>query len=624
MPRRQPGPFSLGNLGESLPKPLAAMVRAPLQSLLCLPKLNEVYADLTRNGPPEDLCGGVLDYFGCTVHIRDEDLARIPRSGPLMLVANHPFGGIDALIMTSLLVRLRPDGKMMANRLLGCVPEFRDICIFVDVFGSTEGRRGNVKAMKEALTWLRQGGAVGVFPSGEVAHLDPGQRRIVDAPWSEHIAGLVRRTDAVVLPMFFEGHNTPMFHVAGLIHPGLRTVLLPREMLHKQHATINVHIGCPITPADRDWCEDDRQLIDFLRLRTQALAGRSVPGGRRPHGILTPKMRKRARLAVFQPVAAAVDPELIEGDITDLPADALLASAGELCVFEATAGQLGCVLPELGRLRELTFREVGEGSGKPCDLDVFDEHYLHLVLWDRRAKELVGSYRLGLTDQIVPPRGVRGLYTSTLFAFGPELLERLGPSIELGRSFVRPEYQANMASLMLLWKGIGQFVARRPHYRRMLGPVSISNDYRPLSRAAIVAYLTHPSRISPLASLVKPRLPFDLRKAAGADVLRLVENVPDVDELNRLIQDIEPDGKGVPGLLRQYLKLGAKALAFNLDPEFNWCLDGLCVFDALQADRRTMRRYLGEEHIAGFQAVHGVSGEPGHGRGASRTETDHQ
>jgi putative hemolysin len=243
------------------------------------------------------------------------------------------------------------------------------------------------------------------------------------------------------------------------------------------------------------------------------------------------------------------------------------------------------------------------------DLDEFDEYYHQLVVWDRGRREVVGGYRLALTDETVRDRGREGLYSSTAFSLSPQFLERIGPAVELGRSFVRLEYQRSFSPLMLLWRGIAQFVLQRPQYSQLFGAVSVSCRYRLTSRELIVAYLSRPQHRSPLFPLVKPRNSFEIGSDLAADIHHLVKDA-DLDELNSLVADLEPDGRGLPVLFKQYLKLGAKSLAFGVDPLFGNCLDCLCVVDLLHTERRILDRYMGRAQAARFLELHGRTAEP--------------
>ena len=307
--------------------------------------------------------------------------------------------------------------------------------------------------------------------------------------------------------------------------------------------------------------------------------------------------------------AAAVIDEIpramVSAEIDALPPDQRLIDRGRFQVYCARAGQIPRALQEIGRLRELTFRAVGEGTGRCADIDPFDAWYLHLFVWDAQAASIAGAYRLGLVDEILARRGKRGLYTHSLFKYRTRVLEALSPAIELGRSFVRAEYQRSFAPLLLLWAGIGRFVERSPQYAVLFGPVSISARYAPASRRLIVEYLSAYSADTRLARHVKPRRPF--RAAARLPAPDTAISAPgNIDELSRRIAQIEQDGKGVPVLLRQYLQLGGRLLGFNLDRNFADTLDGLIMVDLREVEETVMARYMGQEGTTAFRAYHAL------------------
>lgn len=307
-------------------------------------------------------------------------------------------------------------------------------------------------------------------------------------------------------------------------------------------------------------------------------------------------------------IRAAIPSPLLKAEVEALPADQHLVTSGHFSVHCARAGQFPWCLQEIGRLRELTFRAAGEGTGKASDIDLFDACYLHLFVWDARAEAIVGAYRMALADEIVARYGKRGLYTQSLFRYGDRVLQALNPAIELGRSFVREEYQRSFAPLMLLWRGIGQFIVQHPRYAMLFGAVSISNNYEPASRRLIVDYLSANNIEENLARHVKPRRPFRNRKAAACDDAEIAA-LNDIEDVSRMVRQIERDSKGVPILLKQYLKLGGRLLAFSADKKFNDALDGLIMVDLRASDPRVLARYMGEEGAAAFLSHHGIGSD---------------
>lgn len=282
-------------------------------------------------------------------------------------------------------------------------------------------------------------------------------------------------------------------------------------------------------------------------------------------------------------------------EVENLAENCFLAEQGDLSAYLATAKEIPHILQEIGRLREVSFRTVGEGTGREIDLDRFDEHYLHLFLWDRKNEKIAGAYRLAPTDQVIAEQGAEGLYCSTLFEFKAPFLQHLNPALELGRSFVALDYQKSLAPLLALWKGIAAFVSRHPRYHRLFGPVSISQDYAPLSQDLIVRFLRENRWNRELGPLVHPLNPFP----GSPEISPRLESI---DQVSARIAESEPDGKGIPVLLRQYLKLNATLLEFNLDPAFSNCLDALILVDLHEAPSTVLSRYMGKEAYAKFKS----------------------
>lgn len=577
-----------------------------VEHAFALHKLERIYQDGKALPGDQAISQKMVDGMGVRCHVSDEDRARIPKTGPVVVVANHPFGGLEGIILHAMLASVRDDVHMMVNYLLGRIPELREVFILVNPFGTAKAARENIRPLIQSLKLLQQGRMLGVFPSGEVSSIDLKSGRVRDPAWSPTIAGLVRRSQATVLPVFFAGNNGPAFQIAGLVHPRFRTMLLPAMMDRQRNRVIDMRVGTPLPWRDLAKYSTDEELINYMRLRAYALEARETEVSPPRRRLRFPLRRRRATSSTSVPVVDAVPAEQLEAEVARLPESARLLASGDLEVYIERAPAMPAIMRELGRLREITFRGVGEGTGREIDLDMFDDHYLHLFIWNRPKREIVGAYRLGLADEIVERFGVEGLYTHTLFQFDRRLLAHLEPAIELGRSFVRPEYQKAFSSLLLLWKGIGAFIVRNPRYFSLFGPVSITNEYRDDSRNMMLRALSLSNFAPELARLVKPRHA-PKRKTKGEWANPAFEQfLTDVDGVSAIIQDIETDHKGIPILLRQYLKLGGKLLAFNLDQEFSSVVDGLIAIDLRQTDAKATARYMGDEAAASFRKFHNL------------------
>jgi putative hemolysin len=532
------------------------------------------------------------------------DTARIPATGPVVVVANHPFGMLDGAVLAVLLTRVRPDVKVMTNYLLRDVPELAQHCIFVDPFQSDVSGNGiqvNRRALREALAWLQRGGMLAIFPAGEVSHWQFPQGEIADPVWNDTAARLIRRTGAAALPLYFCGRNSVSFHLFGMIHPRLRTAFLLQEFLHQEGRTVEVRVGGEIPGDSLAGIADDREAIEYLRWRTYLLARRSRREKSWPAAVQSKIAEK-----VQEPVAPTEPAEMLAAELSSLAPDRCLAQNGDLAVYLAKANETPRMLLELGRLREVTFRLAGEGTGNSRDLDRFDRYYWHVLLWNKTKQELVGAYRAGNTAEILAERGVRGLYTSTCFRYDARFFEKTGPALELGRSFVRPEYQRQYAPLLLLWKGIARLLATHAETPVLFGAVSISNDYSKASREMIVRFFEERMRDDELAGLVEPRRPFRPAGLRPWDCRAMCHALRDVEELSQPITDVETDGKGLPILLRQYAKIGGKMVGFNVDRKFSNVLDGLVVVDLRKTEPAVLERYMGREAAARFRQRHGL------------------
>lgn len=538
-----------------------------------------------------------------SVEIDAECFERFPADGPLIVIANHPYGGIDGVAMGALLASARRDCKLMGNFLLSRIDGMRGSMISVDPFEREGSARSNLAGMREALQWLRGGGCLGVFPAGEVSAFNWRSLSVVDRDWSPHVVPLALRTGATVLPMYFEGRNRLFFQLAGLLHPRLRTLLLAREFCNMQDSVLRVRIGRPIPPELLKLMGDSRVTTDYLRLQAYALQQPSAEKKPVP-GIKLPFRAARSSRKL-QPIAPAQLKHRLRREIEGLPESDCLVDHGNFRVFCTEAARIPHCLREIGRLREETFRSVGEGTGEAADLDAFDEYYSHLFMWDAGMERVVGAYRIGLVDRIVEERGKQGLYTAKLFKFRGGFLEKLGPALELGRSFISLDYQKKHASLALLWRGIGEYVVRNPRYKTLFGPVSITNSYDNLSKDLMVHYLREHNFDEELSVLVQARKPPKAKKTMrGISLKGMGESLGSVGAVSAVVSGIEEDKKGIPVLLRHYLKLNGNLLSFNVDPAFSDVIDGLILVDLMKTDPKVLQRYMGKDGYGLFRRFH--------------------
>jgi putative hemolysin len=555
---------------------------------LGLNKLSDYYLSIPAAANAAQFVNFAVENLGVATRLAGAGVESIPEKGPAIVVANHPYGGLDGLLLAQLLLKRRPDVRILTNRLLSVIPELREIFISVDVFGRKGGMRENISGLRKALRWVESGGMLAMFPSGEVAHLKVDAGGIIDPIWPDSVARIVRKSRAPVTPIYFSGRNSWAFQIAGLVHPLLRTALLPRELLNKSGSQIVISIGKTMNPARIAGIEENHVLASHLRLQTYALVEAAQP-----------RARVGAAPRDLVAVAPPANKNLLAAQVVSLAAAQRLAVSGDLAVFVTSKSRTPIIVEEIGRLREATFRHVGEGTGRSTDLDRYDEYYEHLFIWSESKREIAGAYRLGRSDEIIARSGLVGIYTQTLFRYSSAFFEQLRPALELGRSFVREEYQRSFAPLLLLWRGIAGYVARNPRYTVLFGAVSISNDYHPLSKEFLRDYLVREHYAKRLASCVKPR--HKVRRKFSLKTLMHPWSGPrSIDSLGQVIGSLEADGKGIPVLLRQYLKLGGKIAGFNIDPDFSDSIDCLLVVDLCQTDPRVLEKYMGKSEAVGF------------------------
>jgi putative hemolysin len=535
-----------------------------------------------------------LAELGVAPEFAAHELAEIPARGGCLLIANHPHGGLDGLLLMDILLQRRTDVRFMANHFLGRFTELGPLFLKVDPFGGGAAKRFNSSAAREALAWLRNGGLLVVFPGGEVSSFDWRERRVIDPEWDVGVARLAAQTRVPVVPCHIAGRNSLAFQTAGLLHPRLRTALLVREMLNSRDRIVEIHFGTPIAFDVLADLQNRQQITRYLRTKTYLLAER-----RNPRFVLgragSPK-RPEERLT------DAIPAELLTAEIASLPSAQRILTSGQFEVWYAQSTQIPWLLQEIGRLRETSFRAVGEGTGKRSDIDLYDSYYSHLFVWDNAKQNIVGGYRLAHADEILRQYGPQGLYVHSLFKLAPQLQVGLEHAIEVGRSFVTPAYQRSYSALLLLWKGVATYMALRPRYNVLFGPVSISNDYHPISQQILVRFLKYHKFEKARASLVKPRRPFRPKDHEAADIVDLDSG--DLRLVADLLGAVEPGDRGVPVLLRQYLKLGGQILGFNIDSDFGDSIDCLLWVDMRRTELPLLRKYMGNALAEQFHTTH--------------------
>lgn len=558
-----------------------------IENMTGLKRLHNHYLARPTNASTESFLTHTLDALGISYQTHKLDRDNIPESGPLLIVANHPLGGVEGVILAKILLEFRPDLLVMANHFLKRIPELSSLFIGVDVFEGKEAMKANLKAIKQAHKHLANQGALLIFPAGEVSTYDNETNQLQDKEWNRLVGKLAQKHKANCLPIFIGGKNSKSFYLAGRLHPRFRTLLLGRELLNKKGTEIPIFGGNLISSSEFAKLDNADDITNYLRLNTY-LVGQSNQTTEQPLNALENPLE----------IEADISASILEQTIETLPSDSLLVEQKQFSVYISNAQNMGPILQQIGIMRERNFRVVGEGTGKSIDLDEFDQDYMHLFIWDHDAKVIAGAYRLGLVDKIMDKKGIKGLYSRTLFDFDNNFLQLQGKSIEMGRSVIDAPYQRSLSALLLLWKGIGTFVSRNPSYQTLFGPVSISGEYQTLTHQLIVQCLTTHYYDLESAKLVKATNPL-LPSKKPFWSLSLLSGLGDLQLLSNLVSRLEK-GKGLPVLIRQYLALKGRFVSFNVDPDFNQTVDGLILVNLPDVPLRMLSKYMGSEQAQSY------------------------
>ena len=565
-----------------------------LERLLGLTALSKCYDSASKNVGTKQFLLGVLRYLDVRLKAVDAQnvLQELPAEGPLLIVANHPLGGLEGVAITQLLLERRPDTKVLTNNLLTRIPELQSTFIGVDVL-SKNAARENAQGIRKASQHLKAGGALLIFPAGKVASVNVRKRVVEDHQWNRFAGNLLRRSGASCLPIHVDGYNSRLFYLMALIHPKLRTLLLPRELANKAGCELKLIIGEMIKPQEIARLESDKAITHYLRMATEFLKCDAHKAKRSTSSLAFEPIEKQS---IKFDEAGFDSAEIILNQLVDCR----LIESEQYDVYCAPFSRLGSLAESIGIAREITFRAAGEGTGNRVDSDRFDPFYLHLFIWDKKALCVVGGYRIGRVDEIIAQHGFAGLYSKTLFDFDQQYLNKIGKTLEMGRSFVHPDYQRLPQALDLLWRGIGLYVAQNPEYHTLFGAVSISNEHSDLARALISECMLE-SFCAEQRFLddVKPLAPLKVSgKLWTNDMLASLNHVSVV---NKLIGRCDP-GKALPTLLRHYLSLNGKFVCFSLNKVFNDSLDGLILVDLRKTPTKYLKRYLGKQGAANFLA----------------------
>ena len=547
---------------------LGTFVGWSLLRVLRISTINKIYEN-NKHKTDLDFLNGVLDDCNIKFEIPEEDLKRIPKEGAFITISNHPLGGIDGVLLLKLLIEKRADYKIIANFLLHRIEPLKPYVMPVNPFETRKDAKSSVAGIKSALLHLKEGKPLGIFPAGEVSTYKDGKLK-VDKPWEEGAVRLIQKANVPVIPIYFHAKNSRLFYFLSKISDTLRTAKLPSEVISQEGRVIKVRIGKPISIADQNEYKELAAFSEFIRKKTYMLAN---PFEKKTKILSTEKIKIKKPA---KKITSQRSIHLFVKEIENLrEKETRLLESKNYEVFFASAKDIPNLLHEIGRLREITFREVGEGTNKEIDLDKFDKYYHHLLLWDREANCLAGAYRMGLGKDIYKKYGINGFYIQTLFRIEPELYQMMENTIEMGRAFIIGEYQQKPMPLFLLWKGIVHVTLRYPEYKYLMGGVSISNQFSDFSKSLMIEFMKSHYYDPYVAQYIYPKKEYKVKLKDGDKDFVFDATKADMQKFDKIIDEIEPGALRIPVLIKKYVKQNARLVAFNVDPKFNNAVDGL-------------------------------------------------
>lgn len=561
-----------------------------LMKTLKISTLNKIY---DRNKHLDDLefLNAILEEFQIEFEIDPEELKRLPKKGPYITISNHPLGGIDGILLLKLMLEHDPEFKIIANFLLHRIEPLKPYIMPVNPFEGNKDLKSSVIGLKDTLRHLSDGKPLGIFPAGEVSTYKDDEL-IVDKPWEEGAIKLIKKANVPVVPIYFHAQNSKLFYFLSQINPTLRTAKLPSELLTQKNRVIKIRIGRPISVEEQNEHYDIRDYGNFLRFKTYLLS--NAYKGDDKKWIKVPSFSFKFPKAV-KDIAEPSSEQGILQEVENLREDnSRLLVSKNYEVFLCKADKIPTIMREIGRLREITFRQVGEGTNNALDLDRYDDYYHHMFLWDSQAKIIVGAYRMGLGAEIYKKHGINGFYLNELFRFESELYPMMSKSIEMGRAFIVKEYQQKPMPLFLLWKGIVHTTLRYPEHEYLIGGVSISNQFSDFSKSLMIEFMRSHYFDPYIAQYVTPKMEYKVNLKHSEKDLIFNQTESDLNKFDKIIEDIEPGKLRVPVLIKKYIKQNAKVIAFNVDPLFNNAIDGLMYIKISDLPDSTVKPVLEE------------------------------
>jgi len=560
-----------------------------LMKVLKISTINKFYL---RNKHLSDgaFLDAILDEFQIKFEIPEEDMKRLPKEGPYVTISNHPLGGIDGILLLKLMIEQRSDFKIIANFLLHRIEPLKPYIMPVNPFEGRKDAASSIAGFKNAILHLRAGHPLGVFPAGQVSTYKDG-KLVVDKEWEASAMKLIQKAEVPVVPIYFHAKNSRLFYRLSKISDTLRTAKLPSEVLTQKRRVIKVRIGKPISLKDQKEHPTLAEFSEFLRRKTYMLSKTFEDKPKLLDNIQSQLKVAKMPKRIVTPIA----PKVMIAEVDKLRlGDCRLLESKNYEVFLASPKDIPNILREIGRLREITFREVGEGTNEAIDLDKFDTYYHHMFLWDNVQNVIAGAYRMGLGSKIYKRFGIDGFYLQDLFRFEPELHKMMSQSIEMGRAFIIKEYQQKPMPLFLLWKGIVHITLRFPEHKYLIGGVSISNQFSNFSKSLMIEFMKSHYYDPYVAQYVHPKKEFKVKLKDADKEFVFDETEADLNKFDKIIDEVEPGALRLPVLLKKYIKQNAKLVAFNVDPLFNNAVDGLMYIKIADLPDSTVRPVMEE------------------------------
>ncbi len=562
-----------------------------LMKVLKISALNKIY-DRNKHLQDVPFLNAILSDLQIKFEIPEEDLKRLPKDGAYITISNHPLGGVDGILLLKLMLEREPNFKIIANFLLHRIEPLKKYIMPVNPFENHKDAKSSVIGIKETLRHLSDGKPLGMFPAGEVSTYKDG-KLVVDKAWEEGAIKVIRKAQVPVIPIYFHAKNSRLFYLLSKLNSTLRTAKLPSELLTQKDRVIKVRIGKPISVVEQNEHKTIDEYSEFLRKKTYMLAN---PYQKESKFLPTAADLKlpKAHKAPKQIVKGANQEKMIDEVNKLRDGDCRLLQSKNYEVFFAGAGKIPNILHEIGRLRETTFRAIGEGTNESIDLDKYDQYYHHMFLWDDETNQIAGAYRMGLGSEIYPKYGMEGFYLNDLFRFEPELHDMMHHSIEMGRAFIIKEYQQKPMPLFLLWRGIIHTTLHFPEHKFLLGGVSISNQFSNFSKSLMIEFMKSNYYDPYIAQYIHPKKEFKVKlKDADKDFI-FDEAEADLNKFDKIIDELEPGNLRLPVLIKKYIKQNARLVAFNVDPMFNNAIDGLMYIRVADIPESTMKPVMEE------------------------------